>query len=70
MKIKTYILSILAGAALAAGCAQEQVISSIPEFKVDPSYIGIPLAGGISSSAYTLPLPGPSTRPPSRNGSP
>ena len=53
MKIKTYILSILAGAALAAGCAQEQVISSIPEFKVDPSYIGIPLAGGISSSAYT-----------------
>ena len=37
MKFKHFILSILAGAALAAGCAQEQVISSIPEFKVEQS---------------------------------
>jgi len=50
MKIKNYILSILAGAALAAGCAQEQVISSIAEFKPENSYIGIPVGGGV---AYT-----------------
>ena len=47
MKLRNYILSILAGAALAAGCAQEQVISSIPEFKPEMSYIGLPLEGGI-----------------------
>ena len=47
MKLRYYILSILAGAALAAGCAQEQVISSIPEFKPEMSYIGLPLEGGI-----------------------
>ena len=37
MKLRNYILSILAGAALAAGCAQEQVISSIAEFKPEMS---------------------------------
>ena len=52
MKLRNYILSILAGAALAAGCAQEQVISSIAEFKVDKSYIGLPLGGGTNSSAF------------------
>ena len=57
MKIKNFILSILAGAALAAGCAQEQVISSIPEFKVDQSYLGIPLAGGITYTAFTATAP-------------
>ena len=41
MKLRNYILSILAGAALAAGCAQEQVISSIAEF---------PLEGGINTT--------------------
>ena len=52
MKLRNYILSILAGAALAAGCAQEQVISSIAEFKVDKSFIGLPLGGGTNSSAF------------------
>ena len=50
MKLRNYILSILAGAALAAGCAQEQVISSIAEFKPEMSYIGLPLEGGINST--------------------
>ena len=50
MKLRNYILSILAGAALAAGCAQEQVISSIAEFKPEMSYIGLPLEGGIVTS--------------------
>ena len=53
MKLRNYILSILAGAALAAGCAQEQVISSLSEFKVEQSYLGIPLGGGIASTGYT-----------------
>ncbi len=57
MKFKHFILSILAGAALAAGCAQEQVISSIPEFKVEQSYLGIPLAGGITSTGFTATAP-------------
>ena len=51
MKLRNYILSILAGAALAAGCAQEQVISSIAEFKPEKSYIGLPLEGGINTTA-------------------
>ncbi len=50
MKLRNYILSILAGAALAAGCAQEQVISSIAEFKPEKSYIGLPLEGGINTT--------------------
>ena len=50
MKLRYYILSILAGAALAAGCAQEQVISSIAEFKPEKSYIGLPLEGGINTT--------------------
>ena len=54
MKLRYYIFSILAGAALAAGCAKEQAaISSLAEFKPEASYIGIPLDGGISSTAYT-----------------
>ena len=52
MQFRSFFLSILAGAALAAGCAQEQVISSIAEFRVDKSYIGLPLGGGSNSSAY------------------
>ena len=52
MKFRYYFLSILAGAALAAGCAQEQVVSSIAEFRVEKSYIGLPLGGGTNSSAY------------------
>ena len=50
MKLRNYILSILAGAALAAGCAQEQVISSVAEFKPEKSYIGLPLEGGINTT--------------------
>ena len=53
MKLRNYILSILAGAALAAGCAQEQVISSIAEFKPEMSYIGLPLEGGIVTTPVT-----------------
>lgn len=54
MKLRYYILSILAGAALAAGCAKEQAaISSLAEFKPEASYLGIPLDGGISSTSYT-----------------
>ena len=50
MKFRSFFLSILAGAALAAGCAQEQVISSIAEFKPEKSYIGLPLEGGINTT--------------------
>ena len=50
MKLRYYILSILAGAALAAGCAQEQVISSLAEFKPEISYLGLPLEGGIATT--------------------
>ena len=57
MKLCKFFLSILAGAALAAGCAQEQEISSIPEFKVEKSYLGIELKGGIVSTAYTATAP-------------
>ena len=53
MKLRNFFLSILAGAALAAGCAQEQVISSIPEFKVEKSYLGLPLEGGIATAPVT-----------------
>ena len=52
MKIRHYILTILAGAALAAGCAQEQVIASLAEFQAEQTYIGIPLDGGISTTAF------------------
>ena len=52
MKFRSLFLSILAGAALAAGCAQEQVISSIAEFQLEKSYIGLPLGGGTNSTAY------------------
>ena len=51
MKLKNLFLSILAGAALAGSCAQEQVISSIAEFKPESSYIGLPVDGGIASTA-------------------
>jgi hypothetical protein len=51
MKLHRFILSILAGAALAAGCVQEQVISSLAEFQVDNSYLSIPLEGGIANTA-------------------
>ena len=50
MKLYRFFLSILAGAALAAGCVPEQVISSIPEFKPEQSYLGIPYEGGIAST--------------------
>ena len=53
MKLRNYILSILAGAALAAGCAQEQVISSLAEFKPEKSYLSIPLEGGIANTPVT-----------------
>ena len=52
MKFRSLFLSILAGAALAAGCAQEQVISSIAEFHPEKSYIGFPLNGGSNSTAF------------------
>ena len=50
MKLRYFFLSILAGAALAAGCAQEQVISSLADFKPEMSCIGLPMEGGISST--------------------
>ena len=50
MKLSRFFLSILAGAALAAGCVQEQVISTLDEFKVDNSYLSLPLEGGIVST--------------------
>lgn len=53
MKLRYFFLSILAGAALAAGCAQEQVISSLAEFKPELSCIGLPYEGGISTAAFT-----------------
>ncbi len=53
MKLRYYILSILAGAVLAAGCAQEQAVSTLAEFRVEKSYVGLPFGGGINSSAYT-----------------
>ncbi len=53
MKLRYLFLSILAGAALAAGCAQEQVISSLAEFKPENACIGLPYEGGISSTAFT-----------------
>ena len=51
MKLSRFFLSILAGAALAAGCVQEQVISTLDEFKVDNSYLSLPLEGGIVNTA-------------------
>ena len=51
MKLYRFFLSILAGAALAAGCVQEQVISSLDSFQVESSYLGIPLEGGIANTA-------------------
>ena len=53
MKLYRFFLSILAGAALAAGCVQEQVISTLDEFQVDNSYLSIPLEGGIANTAVT-----------------
>ena len=50
MKLHRFFLSILAGAALAAGCAQEQVISTLAEFQVESSYLSIPLEGGIANT--------------------
>jgi hypothetical protein len=50
MKLLKSFLTILAAAALAAGCVPEQVISSLPEFKPDQSYLGIPYEGGIAST--------------------
>jgi hypothetical protein len=53
MKLCRFFLSILAGAALAAGCVQEQPISSLAEFKPEKSYLSIPLEGGIANTAVT-----------------
>ena len=50
--IKSF-LTILAAAALAAGCVPEQVISSIPEFKPEQSCLGIPFEGGIATANIT-----------------
>ena len=50
MKLHRFILSILAGAALAAGCVQEQAISSLAEFKAGNSYLNIPLEGGMATA--------------------
>ena len=50
MKLRTFFLSILAGAALAAGCVQEQAISSLAEIQVENSYLNIPLEGGIATA--------------------
>ena len=50
MKLYRFFLSILAGAALAAGCVPEQVISTLAEFKPEKSYLSIPLEGGIANT--------------------
>ncbi|MBQ8021714.1 MAG: BACON domain-containing protein [Bacteroidales bacterium] len=49
MKLKYLILSILAGAAL-MGCEKEFEISSLADFKAEPSYLGIAVNGGTVSS--------------------
>ena len=46
-------LSILAAAALALACMPEQVIPSIPEFKPEQSYLGIPYEGGMANTGVT-----------------
>ena len=53
MKLYRFFLSILAGAALAAGCVQEQVISSLESIQVENSYLSIALKGGIASTGVT-----------------
>ena len=53
MKLYRFFLSILAGAALAAGCVQEQVISSLDSIQVENSYLSIALKGGIASTGVT-----------------
>ena len=53
MKLYPFFLSILAGAALAAGCVQEQAISTLDEFQVEKSYMTIPVEGGIANTAIT-----------------
>ena len=53
MKLYRFFLSILAGAALAAGCVQEQVISSLEDIQVEKSYLSIDLKGGIASTGVT-----------------
>ena len=53
MKLCRFFLSILAGAALAAGCVQEQVISSMAEFKPEKSYLSIPLEGGLANTVIS-----------------
>jgi len=53
MKLSRFFLSILAGAALAAGCVQEQVISTLADFQVDQSYLSIPLEGGIANTVVS-----------------
>ena len=50
MKLIKSFLTILAAAALAAGCVPEQVIPSLPEFKPEQSYLGIPYEGGVAST--------------------
>ena len=53
MKLYRFFLSILAGAALAAGCVQEQVISSLDSIQVENSYLSIALKGGVASTGVT-----------------
>ena len=50
MKLYRFFLSILAGAALAAGCVPEQAISTLAEFQPEKSYLSIPLEGGIANT--------------------
>ena len=53
MKLYRFFLSILAGAALAAGCVQEQVISTLDSIQVEKSYLSIELRGGVASTTVT-----------------
>ena len=55
-------LSILAAAALALACMPEQVIPSIPEFKPEQSYLGIPYEGGMAKTSPRFPSGLPSLR--------
>ena len=53
MKLYRFFLSILAGAALAAGCVQEQVISTLDSIQVEKSYLSIEQRGGVASTTVT-----------------
>ncbi len=51
MKLKNIFLSILAAVAFLTGCTPEELVPTLSEFKVDPSYIGFSSDGGSVTAA-------------------